>query len=165
MRIESQQVQHGSVDVRDVVPTVNRVETKFVRSPVNDAPFESGAGHPNSESVGMMIPPVGTATTGLDPRCAAKLRAKHHDGLFPESCTFEVLEKSGHGLVDFSRQAGMIPFQVPVRIPCSIRLRINLHKPRSAFNKPACGKKFPGDVGGLFFFPDRRVPSCALFPN
>ena len=100
----------------------------------------------------MMIPPVGTATTVLDPCRAAKLRAKHHDGLFPQSRTLKVLEKSGHGLVDFSRQAGVIPFQVLVRIPCSIRLRINLHKPCSAFDKPACGEKFPGDLGSLFFF-------------
>src|ERR1041385_2568223 len=54
-RIEAEAIQHGGVDVGNVVAILAAMKAEFVRHPVRDAAFDSGAGEPRAESVRMMI--------------------------------------------------------------------------------------------------------------
>ena len=53
--IEAEQVQHGSVNVGDIVPVLDRMKAQFIGRAVNDAALYSGSGHPRRETIGMMV--------------------------------------------------------------------------------------------------------------
>jgi len=49
MRVESQQVENGGVDVGDVVPVQGSMEAEFVGRAVDDAPLDAAASHPDRQ--------------------------------------------------------------------------------------------------------------------
>ena len=53
--VEAQQVQHGGVDVGDVVRMLDGVEAQLVGRAVDDAPFDPRAGEPDGEAVRMVV--------------------------------------------------------------------------------------------------------------
>ena len=77
MRVQSELVQHCRVDVGHIVPIFNSMKTKLVGRAVRDSAFDSAAGHPHGEAVGMVIATVAVLRTGS----AAEFAGPDHDGL------------------------------------------------------------------------------------
>ena len=55
VRIETKLVEHGSVNIRDVMAIFDRVKTQLVGKPVNHAPLDPAAREPRAETLRMMI--------------------------------------------------------------------------------------------------------------
>src|SRR5580765_8687881 len=72
--IESQLMEHGGVDVGYVVAVLHGVEAEFVRGAVDDASLDACAGHPDRESVGIVVASVGAFAA----RCAAEFSGPDH---------------------------------------------------------------------------------------
>src|SRR5688572_2627616 len=54
-RVESQLVEYGGVDVRDVVAILDGVEAQLVGRAVGDPPLDPAAGHPDREAVRVVV--------------------------------------------------------------------------------------------------------------
>src|SRR5437762_2435215 len=79
-RIEAHQVQHGGVDVGDVVAVLDGVEADLVGDAVGNAALDAAAGQPGAEALRMMV-----AAVALGTRRAAELRAPDDDRLFEQA--------------------------------------------------------------------------------
>src|SRR5262249_32270706 len=53
--IEPHQVQNSRVKIRDVIALFNRLEAKLVSRPNSLAAFDTGAGEPHAEAVGIVV--------------------------------------------------------------------------------------------------------------
>ena len=53
--IDSEEVEHGGMQVADVDDIVDRVVTHLVGGPVRDASFDSAAGHPHGKALDVVI--------------------------------------------------------------------------------------------------------------
>ena len=72
VRIEPEQVQHRRVDVGDVVPVLDGVETQLVGRAVHDASLDAAAGHPDREAVVVVVAAVGALAQGVRPNSVAQ---------------------------------------------------------------------------------------------
>ena len=96
MRIEAQLVQESVVNVGDVVRMLGCVESDFVGCPVDDAPFDAPARHPDTESERMVVAtirPLGT-------RGSAKLSCKDNNRILEQPSLFKILQQSCGWLVN-----------------------------------------------------------------
>ena len=57
--VEAELVEEGGVDVGDVVAAFLGLKTDLVGAAMGDAAFDSAAGHPDGEAVGMMVAAIG----------------------------------------------------------------------------------------------------------
>ena len=83
-RIESQLVQHGGVDVGDVVPVFHGMETQFIGRAMYYAALDAAAGHPGSEPERMVIPPslqTGVIGPNLDTGRSSKFGGPDDNGV------------------------------------------------------------------------------------
>ena len=77
------------VDIRDVMAVFDCVKAQFIRGAVDQAMFETGACHPDRETVWMMIAStLGAFHTGR----AAELRSPDDNRVFEETSLLEVLQ-------------------------------------------------------------------------
>ena len=79
-------LQNGGVDVGDVVPVFDGVETDLVGGAVNDTPLDAAAGHPHGESIDVVVAPV----AGLRAGRATELGGKQHERRVEQPALFEV---------------------------------------------------------------------------
>ena len=98
--IEAELVQHGGVNVGDVVTVFNGMKTDFVGCAVGDAAFDSSACHPNRETVGMMV----TTVRMLRSRRSAEFAAPNDQRFIQHSPLFEVGKQRADGLIDLFAQ-------------------------------------------------------------
>ena len=62
--LEAELMQESGVDVGDVVRVLLGVKTNLVGGAVREAAFETAAGHPHAESVGMMVAAIAALRAG-----------------------------------------------------------------------------------------------------
>src|SRR5439155_10871962 len=126
-RVESELLQHGGVQVGDVVTTVDRVEAQLVGGAVGHAALDAAAGQPGGEAVGMMIAAVAPLGAGG----AAEFRAPNHERFVEQPALLEVLEEAANRLIDLAAQGRVAALEIAVRIPgagAAIAAVIDLHK-------------------------------------
>ena len=70
--VEAELVQHGGVDVGDVVPVLDGVEAELVGGAVDDAPLDAAAGQPDGEAVGVVVAAVVALGAGVRPNSVAQ---------------------------------------------------------------------------------------------
>src|SRR6185295_12618963 len=97
-RIEPQLMEHGRVEVGDVVTLLGRVEADLVRRAVDDAALDAAARQPGREAVRMVLAAV---RSRLAARRPAELRRPDHERLVEQSAPLEVLQEPGDGTVHF----------------------------------------------------------------
>ena len=76
MRVETELLHDGRMDVSDVMAVFDGVEAEFVGGAVDDAPFDAAAGEPDGEAVDVMIAAVASLLTGGP----AEFGREDHDG-------------------------------------------------------------------------------------
>ena len=62
--IEAELVKDGGMNVGHVVGMLGDVEANLVGGTVNDPPFDTSPGHPNAESIGVVVSSIGVLGTG-----------------------------------------------------------------------------------------------------
>ena len=100
VRVETKLVQDGRVDVGDVVPIFDGVETDLVGRTVHDAPLDAPAGEPGAEALWVVI-----AAVGLCARRSAELGPPDDDRLVEQPTLFEVFQQAGDRQVDLRARA------------------------------------------------------------
>ena len=89
--IEPQRMQERGLEILDVDAVFDDFVAKFIGGTVNVTSFESAAGHPDAETVRMVIAPQELASVAcLDHWCAAKLTAEHDERFVQHAPLFEV---------------------------------------------------------------------------
>ena len=136
--VEAQQLEHGRVNVGDVVPVRGGVEAQLVGGAVNDAPFDSASGHHDRKSIGMMVAAVGPLCTGS----SSEFGSQDDDRLIEQAALLEIFDQPGDRQIDLPAQRRVPGLEGAVRVPGagpSVRSVKNLYEPRSPFDQP------PGD--------------------
>src|SRR5882724_11801499 len=95
MSVEAELVQHGCMNVSDVVPVLDRVEADFIGGSVHGATFDAAAGQPGTKALRMMV-----AAIALGSRRTAKLRAPHDEGVLQHAALLQVFEQASNGQID-----------------------------------------------------------------
>src|SRR6185437_851960 len=101
--IETQLVQNGRLHVEGIDFSRYGAITDLVRLAVNMPFFNTAAGHPDREGIGVVIAAfegIGFAFTVLHHRRTAKFAAPDHQGLFEHAALFEVEDQGRHCTVD-----------------------------------------------------------------
>ena len=93
--IESHEVQHGSVQVMNVHPIFDGLESKFIGCPIHLPSLDSATRHPNGESVVIVIaaghrPCIRSLLGHLDRGCATKFAPEDHQRFIQQPKTLEV---------------------------------------------------------------------------
>jgi len=104
--IETQLLQDRGVDVGDIVPVLYGVETDFIRHSMDDAPFDSTAGHPDGKTVDVVIASIGTLRSWR----LAEFAGKQHNGRIQQATLLQVLQQAGDRLVDRFEVAFVVRF-------------------------------------------------------
>ena len=99
-RVEAELVQHGGVQVGDVVPVFDGVEAEFVGRAVDDAPLDAAAGQRDREAVGMMVAAVGRLGAGR----AAEFGAEDDERFVEQAALLQVVDQAGDRLVDLAAE-------------------------------------------------------------
>ena len=102
--IEAEQFQDGGVNVGDVMPILDGVESQLVGRAVDDAPLDPAAGHPDRESVIVVVAAIGALGAGS----SAELRGPDDHGFIEQAATLQVRQKSGDRLVGLGAQGCVV---------------------------------------------------------
>ena len=94
-RIQSHLPENGGVNVRDVMPVLNRMKPKLVSATMGDAAFDSSARHPNAKTEDVMIAPV----SALRPRGAAEFRCKDDQRFFEQAAPIQIRKQCANRLI------------------------------------------------------------------
>src|SRR6185369_5436535 len=112
-RIEPELVEHGRVEIGDVVALLDRVEAELVGRAVGDAALHSAARQPAAEAEGVVVAAVGPLRAGRP----SELRAPDDERLVEHPAALEVLEKAGDRLIDLAAELRVAGLQAPVGVP------------------------------------------------
>jgi hypothetical protein len=111
--IESQQREHGRVEVMDVHPVFRRVVTELIGCAVRKARLDAATGHEKRVAVGVVVAAVAAFRYGR----ASELARPDDQRIFQESAGFEVFQQAGDGLVNFGRIFVVLLEEIRVLIP------------------------------------------------
>ena len=79
--VETHLMQERCVQIGHVVRMLHGMEPQFISGPVHEASFDSSSGHPDAESVGMMIASI----RALGARGASELGPENDEGFLEKS--------------------------------------------------------------------------------
>ena len=91
--IESEEVQHGGVQIMHVDPAVGRSEAQFVGSPVNVSSSQPATRHPHRKGIDMMI--AARRFSWFAHRSASEFATPDHQGVFEQSTLFQIQHQRG----------------------------------------------------------------------
>lgn len=141
--IQSQLVQDRRVEIMDVDPVVDGLETEVVRFSVGHAPLDASARHPHRETIMVMVPAV--AVFGC--RCSSEFTAPDDQSFLQHPSPLQILEQCCDGLVDVLTQVLHLIIVVVVSIPGLTISVVDLSKAYPPFGKPAGQQASVGEVG------------------
>src|SRR5947209_9193704 len=111
-------MQHGRVEVGDIVGVFNGVESDFVGGAMGDAAFDTAAGEEGTEALGVVIA-AGFLAGAFGSRGAAELGAENDKRFVEESTALEIGDEAGDGLIHLGRELAVIFLDVLMRVPCA----------------------------------------------
>jgi len=98
--VQSQQMQHGGVQIMHRDSVLHGLESKVVGLSVDHAASNSTAGQPHGESIVVVVPSIAV----FGHRCAAEFSTPGHQSVFQQAALFQISEQSGDGLVDLAAE-------------------------------------------------------------
>ena len=133
--IESELVQHGGMNVCDVMTILYGMESQFVSGSVSNAALDPTASHPGRKAERMV---VATAVFSFDPRRAAEFSRPDHDRFVQQTSLFQILHQPGDRFVDFCAKLGVILAKFGVRVPAVLSAAVeDLNKADTALYQSA----------------------------
>ena len=98
-------MHHRGVNVRDIMPVLNRVEAQFIGRAVNHSALDSGSGHPGREAVRVMVAP---AAETFDARRAAELGSPNDDGFVQQAALLQILQQTCDRLIHLGAELAVV---------------------------------------------------------
>ena len=134
VRVQPELTPHRRVDVRNVVPILDGVESDLVGAAVLNPTLDSAAREPRTESLRMVI-----SSGILRARRSAELRAEDHDGLVEHAPLLQVLQEARNGLIHLCRKRRVIRLDLRMSVPrtASPAAMEDLHEPHAALDHSA----------------------------
>ena len=154
--IDAEEVQDGGVVVVPMDGFVDGFPADFVGCSPVESGFESTAGHPDGESVHIMISTGSDDEfAGLSEGCASEFCGTENEGIVKQSAFFEVVEEGCDGLIKSKGFAGVIFVDVFVTIPIDAwgaegAAGEELDEADALFEESASEEAASGEVGGFF---------------
>ena len=149
--IDAEQVEQGGVEIVDVDSTGHDAVAEVIGFAVGEAGFDSAAGHPGAEALGLVFASVlidgGFAAEVLAPGGASKLAAPEHERVFEQAACFEVFQEGSNGLIGLGAEFGKIATNVAVMVPSADG---DLHETDAGFAELACEEAGAGEGVGVF---------------
>src|ERR1043166_5191989 len=137
--VESKQMQKGCVQVVDCSDVIHRFVTKFIRRAEAEPTFNSSAGKPYGEALGIMVPATGIL---LESGHTAKLGNKSDERGLQQPTRFEIFDQSSTGLIEYGCMNIILFFQglMPIPVAHTLAHRIGaveqLDKTHATFSQP-----------------------------
>ena len=125
--IESEQVEHGGVEVVEVNFILDRIVPVFVCGAMADARLDATSGQEHRQCVRVVV----TSILSLSDGCPAEFSAPEHESILEKSSLFEVTDQSVDRLVDFHGVACQRLSESSVLVPL-VAVR-DLHEPNASF--------------------------------
>lgn len=94
--IQAQLLENRRMDIGDVVPVFDGVESDFVGGTMHDPPSYASASHPDGKTIDVMVSPIGP----LGSWGPSELSSKKDDGRFEQSPLLEISQQASDRLVD-----------------------------------------------------------------
>ena len=114
--------------------SIDDLIAEFIGFAISKAALDAAAGHPGTETVGLVLATVllnwGGAAQILAPRCATEFTRPDDQRVFEEAARLQVLDKSRAGLVGLGGGLRQVAADVPVVIPAA---KSDLHKAHAGF--------------------------------
>ena len=119
--IKTEEVQDGGVEVVEVDLSGDRTEAECIGLAVHEAAFDSAAGHPGAEALGLVFATVLFDRRGaaeiLAPWGATELAAPDHEGVLQQTTRFQIADQAGAGKIaggaDFRETAADVTVVIP----------------------------------------------------
>src|SRR5262245_27290969 len=137
VRIETELMEHGGMDVRHVVAVFDSMEAKLVRRTMRYSALEAATRHNYGKSEWMV---VAALTITFDARSASKLAAQNDHRVFQEPPLFQIPQQAGDRQIDFRAQPRVVLLQLTVRVPAVTVIAIpmkDLHEPHAPLDQPS----------------------------
>ena len=120
--IESEEMEHGGMEIVNMNPLLNGRKAKLVSRSVNETRANPSARQPHGESVRIMVSSIDHAAIGpvigqFNGWGPTKLAAPNHQGVFEHPALLQIFEERRDGPIAFSGQALMFRLNVIVTIP------------------------------------------------
>ena len=153
--IETEQVEQRGVKVVDVDFVFHGLVTELVGRSMMDSAFDAAAGHPDGESLGIVVATGAALRVGG----AAKFSTPNDKRFIKQSTACEIGQQCGGRLIRGRSAGTVVRFNVGVSIPRhivhgTVTIRVfagkDLHKTHATLNETARGEALAGkDFAGL----------------
>ena len=140
--IESEQVEHGGVEVVEVDLVLDRIVPVFVGGAMTDARLDTASGQEHRQRVRVVVSTV----VALCHRCSPEFPAPEHQCVFEQSSLLEVTDEAVDRLIDFHRVSGQRFLQSSVLVPL-VAVR-DLDESNASFGEPSRHQALPSEVLG-----------------
>src|SRR5258706_1782796 len=126
--IDTQETEHGGMQIMDVNRIFHGVVTQFVGAAIGHTAFDACAGHPDGESLDMVI-----ATIALRHGSATKFTSPNDQRIFQHAAGLEVLQQSSGAPVNQTGRSGDSIFDAAMVVPAAM---VKLDEAHAAFRQP-----------------------------
>ena len=149
--VQPEEVQDGRVQVVDVHLVFRGVVAVVVGGSVAEPALYAAAGHPHGEAFRVVVSPIAILGSGR----AAEFSSPDYKRVVQHAARFQVLQQTGHRLVDLSTIALETKLHVAVLIPLLLRHPIltvrHLDEPHSPLGKSPRQQALHPEVAALLF--------------
>ena len=152
--IEAEEVEDGGVQVVDVDLSLSDALTDVIGCAVDVPSFDPTTGHPDGESVAVVLATDLRIDGALGRGGASELAAPEHEGILQHPTLFEVLQERGDGLVALVCETWMLFFDAEMAIPWLAGTVPNLDVPHTPFGETACDEDLSTLQGIAVQIPD-----------
>ena len=102
-RVEAQQMQNGGLQVAHAHAILGDEVPEFIGRPKVESAFDTSAGHPDRETVRVMVAAKELGSVPLFiQRCAAEFAAPDDQRIVEKATLLEILDQCGNRLVDLA---------------------------------------------------------------
>ena len=149
--LKSSQVQDGGVDIMNTGGVFDRPVSERVGGTVGKWSLDTCPGHPDGESVGIVVSPTGPL---LERGHAAEFAAEDDQGLFEQSALLEIGQQPGGGLIENRAVDIVLHLEFLVAVPVAgsfstglVAAVEELDETNTSFDQPACQQTVAGEAG------------------
>ena len=134
--VDAHQVHDGGLEVVDVDLVLHGVEAEFIALAMRDAGFDAATGHPDGESVGMMIaaPLLGVGDVALKEGRSAEFTTPDDERVFQQAALLEVFDQRGTRRINIGALDLELRVQIAMLVPTGVH---ELHKAHAALGEAA----------------------------
>ena len=133
--VETEEVEHGGVEIVDVDDILHGAKSEFVRRTMGVASAGATTGKPAGEAVVIVVATIEGGILGDG--CAAELASPQNERALEQPALAEVSEESSKRLIPFTGELAVGTGEAVVVVPWLTVAAPHLHKTYAALEQPA----------------------------